>query len=178
MRQRGWTFIPHSHGSVIGCGCPRRVGVTLGSSCIPRANPGEDTARNLEQPINTLSKLEVEKQSEVFKIGQRLGQNIGSGYFSIVLCKPLTPLGLSFSICKMVKITPFPLSGTCMRACSVAQLCPTLCDPMDCSPPNSSVHEFLQARILKWVTILFSKRSSLLRDQTQISCITGRFFTS
>ena len=35
--------------------------------------------------------------------------------------------------------------------CSDAQLCPTLCDPMDCSPPGSSVHEILQARILEWI---------------------------
>ena len=37
----------------------------------------------------------------------------------------------------------------------VAQLCPTLCSPMECSPPDSSVHEILQARILEWVAILF-----------------------
>ena len=39
----------------------------------------------------------------------------------------------------------------------VAQLCLTLCDPMDCSPPDSSVHGILQARILEWVAIPFSK---------------------
>ena len=44
------------------------------------------------------------------------------------------------------------------------------CDPMDCSPPSSSVHGNLQARILEWVTISFS---SWLRDQTHISCIAG-----
>ena len=38
----------------------------------------------------------------------------------------------------------------------VAQSCPTLCDPMDCSPPGSSVHGILQARILEWVAISFS----------------------
>ena len=42
----------------------------------------------------------------------------------------------------------------------VAQLCPTLCDPMDCSPPGSSVHGILQARILEWVAIPFSRGSS------------------
>ena len=41
-------------------------------------------------------------------------------------------------------------------ACLVAQLCPTLCDPMDCSPPDSSVHGILQAKILMWVAISFS----------------------
>ena len=38
----------------------------------------------------------------------------------------------------------------------VAQSCPTLCDPIDCSPPGSSTHEILQARILEWVAISFS----------------------
>ena len=58
----------------------------------------------------------------------------------------------------------------------IAQLCPTLCDPMDCNPPGSSVHGILQARILKWVAIPFSRGSSQLRDQTQAPCIAGRFF--
>ena len=42
----------------------------------------------------------------------------------------------------------------------VAQLCPTLCNPVDCSPPGSSVHGILQARILEWVAISFSRESS------------------
>ena len=49
----------------------------------------------------------------------------------------------------------------------VAQLCSTLCDPMDCNPPGSSVHEILQARILEWVVISFSRESSRLRDRTR-----------
>ena len=59
----------------------------------------------------------------------------------------------------------------------VAQLCPTLCDPMDCSPPDSSVHGISQARILEWVAIPFSRGSSQPRDWTQVSCIASRFFT-
>ena len=59
----------------------------------------------------------------------------------------------------------------------VVQLCPTLCDPMDCSLPGSSVHEIHQARILEWVAVPFSRGSSRPRDQTQASCIAGRFFT-
>ena len=59
----------------------------------------------------------------------------------------------------------------------VAQLYPTLCDPMDYTPPGSSVHGIIQARILEWVAILFSRESSQLRDQTLVSCIAGRFFT-
>ena len=60
----------------------------------------------------------------------------------------------------------------------VAQPCPTLCDPMDCSLPVFSVHGLLQARILEWVVIPFSRGSSQPRDQTQVSRIAGRFFTS
>ena len=59
----------------------------------------------------------------------------------------------------------------------VAQLCLTFCDSMDCSPPGSSVHGILQARILEWVAIPFSRGSSQPRDQIQVSCIGGRFFT-
>ena len=59
----------------------------------------------------------------------------------------------------------------------VAQLCLTLCDPMDCRPPSSSVHGILQARILEWVAIPFSRGSFQPRDRTQVSCIAGRFFT-
>ena len=59
----------------------------------------------------------------------------------------------------------------------VAQSCPTLCDPMDCSPPGSSIHGILQARILEWVAGPFSRGSSQPRDWTQVSHIAGRFFT-
>ena len=58
-----------------------------------------------------------------------------------------------------------------------AQSCLTLCDPMDYSLPRSSVHEILQATILEWVTICFSRGSSRPRNGTRVSCIAGRFFT-
>ena len=59
----------------------------------------------------------------------------------------------------------------------VAQLCPTLCSPMHCSPLCYSVHWILQARILEWIAIPFSRGSSPPRDRTQISRVTGRFLT-
>ena len=52
-----------------------------------------------------------------------------------------------------------------------AQLCPTLCDPRDYSPPGSSVHGISQERILEWVAISYSRGSSWPRDRTHISCI-------
>ena len=68
----------------------------------------------------------------------------------------------------------------CMSACSVIQLNPTPCHPMDYSPPGSSVHGILQARLLEWVAISFSRGSSWPRDQTTSltsSALEGRFFT-
>ena len=56
------------------------------------------------------------------------------------------------------------------------QLCPTLCDPMDCSLPGFSIQGILQARILQWVTISFSRGSSWPRDRTRVSHIGGRRF--
>ena len=53
-----------------------------------------------------------------------------------------------------------------------------LWDPMDCSLPGSSVHGILQARILEWVFIPFSRGHSWPRDWTQVFCIAGRFFTN
>ena len=55
--------------------------------------------------------------------------------------------------------------------CSVAQSCPTLCNPMDCSSPGSSFYGISQARILEWITISYSRGSSWPRDQTRISCV-------
>ena len=59
----------------------------------------------------------------------------------------------------------------------VAQSCPTLCDPMDCSPPGSSVHGIFQVRILEWVAISFSRGSFQPRDWTRVSHNVGRCFT-
>ena len=61
----------------------------------------------------------------------------------------------------------------CVYVCLVAQLCLTLCDPMD-----YVVHGILQATILEWVAFPFFRESSQPKDQTQISCIAGRFFIS
>ena len=68
-----------------------------------------------------------------------------------------------------------------VHAYYVALVVSTLCNPIDCSPPGSSIHGILQARILEWIAIPFSKRSHLPRDWTCISCvlcIASRLFTS
>ena len=64
------------------------------------------------------------------------------------------------------------LLHACLKV-KVAQPCLSLCDPMD-----YTVHGILQARILEWVAFPFSRGSSQPRDQTQVSWIAGRFFTS
>ena len=68
----------------------------------------------------------------------------------------------------------------CVHA-ELLQLCPTLCDPMDYSPPGSYVHGILQTRILEWVAIPFSRASFQPRDRNHVSCnscIAGIFFTT
>ena len=55
-------------------------------------------------------------------------------------------------------------------------MCLTLCNPMDCSPPGTSLHGILRARVLKWAAISFSRGSSRPRDPTCVSSIVGRCF--
>ena len=62
-------------------------------------------------------------------------------------------------------------SGVRVCVCSVTHSCLTLCSPMVCSPPGSSVHGILQARILEWVAMPFSRGSSWPRGQAHTSCI-------
>ena len=83
----------------------------------------------------------------------------------------------SFSLPVLLFIYFFFIVVKYAALCLVTQLCPTLCYPMDCSPPRSSVHGTLQARILEWVAMPYSRGSSQTRDQTQISRIAGGFFT-
>ena len=59
----------------------------------------------------------------------------------------------------------------------VAQSCLTLCDPMDCSLPGSSVHGVFQATVLEWAAISFSRGSSRPKGRIRVSHIAGRCFT-
>ena len=66
----------------------------------------------------------------------------------------------------------------CVCVCVVLpQSCLNIYNPVDCSPPSSCVRGSLQAGILEWVPIPFSRGSSQPRDWTRVSCIAGRFFT-
>ena len=71
---------------------------------------------------------------------------------------------------------PFWIISRIESESEVAQSCPTLCNPTDCSLPGFSVHGILQARILEWVTISFFRGSSRSRDRTRVSHIGGSRF--
>ena len=75
----------------------------------------------------------------------------------------------------LISIVPY----VCVLPAKSFQLCPTLCDPMDCSPPGSSVHRISQARILEWVAISSSRGASRPRalSQSLVShALSGGFF--
>ena len=63
------------------------------------------------------------------------------------------------------------VAHTCACCTKSLQSCPTLCDPMDCSLPGSSVHGTLQARILEWVAMPSSRGSSRPRDRNRVSYV-------
>ena len=100
---------------------------------------------------------------------------------------PLSPWTLQLSceqsraITRWIMKTSLPVSVSTRCITNRAQSCPTLCDPMDCSPSSSSVLGISQTRIPGWVAISisreFSRESSPFRDWTQGSCIAGRFLT-
>ena len=83
----------------------------------------------------------------------------------------------SYLICPIVLPSSYHYLTPQGTQCLVIQSCPTLCNPMDCSPPGSSVHGILQARILEWVATPSSRGSSQPRDQTQGSHVASGFFT-
>ena len=83
----------------------------------------------------------------------------------VTINTPTTELGTAFnSIHTDLDFPGYPVIDDTKSL----QSCPTLCDPMDCSPSGTSVHEILQVRILEWVAIFSSRGSSRTRDQTWI----------
>ena len=82
--------------------------------------------------------------------------------------------------CSLLNFIQVMGKSACLRA-KLLQSCATLCDPIDCSPPGSSIHGILQAGILEWAAMASSRGSSQPRDRIHIfcvSCIAGRFFIS
>ena len=95
---------------------------------------------------------------------------------SIILETTMLLLAFFLKSDKKIGVSGYPSTFLGYMYLKVAQLCPTLCYPMDCSPRGPSVHGIFQARLLEWIAISFSRESSWLRDQTQVSHIAGRLY--
>ena len=139
---------------------------------------------NLEQSVQNGFELEREMYLRMFIIGFFHVNHVTTLPFSLSMCA-LDSFSSSvssvtswfFQLYLLMNHRSVLSENVHARYVLVSQLCPTLCDPMDCSLPGSSVHGILQARILEWVAIPSPRKSSLPRDQTWVSCIAGRFFT-
>ena len=91
--------------------------------------------------------------------------------------RSVIPSGFTFKSLSHFELVLYMVWDSGLCCCLVTRLSLTLCDPTDCSPPGSSVHGILQARIVEWAAIPFCRGSSQPRDQTHVSCTEGRFFT-
>ena len=136
------------------CAASHSMMVSAASGSCPRRGTEAAVCCTEPQPSSHLASLPVSPSTEP-----------GLGILSRRLC-PRRPSDWSH----------FPSSGL-PGCCLVTRSCLTLCDPVDCSPPGSSVHEISQAWILEWFAVPSSRGSSRLRDWTCISCIVGGFFT-
>ena len=121
--------------------------------------------------------MKVKSESEVSQSCPTLSDTMdcsppGSSVHGIFQARVLEWGAIAFSRCGAYQLPNIDLKVKVL----VAGSCLTLCNPVDCSPPGSSVHEILQARIMEWVAIPFSRRSSRPRNRTQVSCTAGRFF--
>ena len=89
-------------------------------------------------------------------------------FLSPCVTKSCQPIAIFSQLFIQVKYNIFPYSEKVKLL--LTQLCLTLCNPMECSPPGSSVHGILRARILEQVAIPFSRGTSQCRDRTRVSC--------
>ena len=111
-----------------------------------------------------------------------LGENIGStlddiNHSKVLYDPPPRVIEIKTTVNKwdLINLKAFSLQKKLVYS-EASQLCPTLCNPVDCSLQGFSIHRILQARIQEWVTISFSRGSSRPRDRTRVSCIGGRLF--
>ena len=120
----------------------------------------------------------------IFQLGSGSEKQGASGWLSSPLLLDLeadgpVPDSATEQLCDLDQVTEFPRTSvfahTNVCVCVlVAQLCLTLCDPTDCSPPDSSVYGILQAKIPERVAMPFFRGSSWHKDGTRDSCIVGR----
>ena len=135
--------------------------------------------------IQTNIPYDAQNAQEMVRMGMPRGLYESAGNrFQNLISHPQVENYKPSRACVITEATYPPHAGvkkrqrTRVQKVLVSQSCPTLFDPIDCSPPGSSVHRILQAkRIPEWVAIPFSKGSSQPRDRTRISCVGGRFFT-
>ena len=116
------------------------------------------------------------------------GKNTGAGcHFLLQGIFPAQGLDAGLPHCRRILYhlnhqgSPYMYTHTHIYRSLITKLCPTHCNPMESSPPGSSVHGISQARILEWVAFSFSRGSSRPRDRTHVSCtpaLVGRFFTT
>ena len=167
LQHAGLLCLPHSPG-VCSHSCPLShwCNLTISSSAVPFSF--------------CLQSFPVSESFPMSLLFASVGQSTGTS----VLVLPMNilgwfPLELTGFISLQSKGLSRVLSST-KRDAQLFQSCPTLWDSMDCSPPGSNVHGILQARILDWVPMSFSRGSSLPGEWTCISCVSciaGRFFT-
>ena len=102
-------------------------------------------------------------------------------WWSCWSCPRLVGISPHYVVVQVQIFVLFPFSNqpwTFLCCCLVTKSCPTLCNPMKCSPPDSSVHGIPQAKILNSVAIFFSREYSSPRDQSHVFCIGKRIFTT
>ena len=115
------------------------------------------------------------KECRDFKILTFLSQTIGSSTWSSKISVSVKDENIAGHMHLIILCSGW-LKLYIKSESEVSQSCPTLCNPVDCSLPGSSAYWILQARILEWVAVFFSRGSSKPRDQTQVSHIAGRCF--
>ena len=122
------------------------------------------------------SPLSTSSQAELCA-GERVVLPFTASFQWLILAIRLALKARDFSSSPASLSKPHSAVDTKVKRSEGAQSCLTHCDPMDFSLPGFSIHGIFQARILEWVAISFSRRSSQPRDQTQVSRIAGRCFT-
>ena len=102
---------------------------------------------------------------KIMKSNERITWNLNVQFIYIYVYESLC---IQQKLMQQCKSTIFSKCAKCAKS---IQSCSTFCNPMDCSPPGSSVHGIVQATILEWVAISFSRGSSWPRDRTCVFCI-------
>ena len=110
----------------------------------------------------------------------RMDQSLKSPHYEVPLYTNIGTLSFIYQVPRNQQSFELGSEPVCCAviSCSVMQLLchPTLCNPIDCSPPDSFVHGVLQAHILEWVAMPFSRGSTQPRDQTKVAHIAGGLF--